>query len=252
MMPLRFLPARSHGQPAAAGPLASLAALAALASLTGCGNGTPGRELFPLADGHRWVYDVATEWENNVVEHETRVFTSHGSDRLADGPAWRRRSDSGVDYWLRADDSGIYRVASKSDLDAEPKPDAQRRYVLKAPIAVGTAWQASTTAYLLQRRAEFPREIRHSHPDIPMVYTIEAVGQALETRAGRFEGCVRVRGAATLKLFADPVVGWRDLALATTEWYCPGAGLVKLVRSEPAQSTFLTGGTLTMELTEWH
>jgi hypothetical protein len=28
-------------------------------------------------------------------------------------------------------------------------------------------------------------------------------------------------------------------------------GLAKLVRSEPAQSTFLTGGTLTLELTEW-
>jgi hypothetical protein len=243
MKPTRRLPTLAGGV---------LAAAAVAAGVAGCGSGAPGRELFPLDGGHRWVYDVATEWENNVVEHETRVFTSHGSERLEDGPAWRRRSDSGVEYWLRADDSGIYRVASKSDLDAEPKPDAQRRYVLKAPITVGTAWQASTTAYLLQRRAEFPREIRHSHPDIPMVYTIEAVGQALDTRAGHFEGCVRVRGAASLKLFADPVVGWRDLALATTEWYCPGAGLVKLVRSEPAESTFLTGGTLTMELTEWH
>ena len=35
---------------------------------------------------------------------------------------------------------------------AEPVADAQKRYVLKAPIAVGTAWQATTTAYLLRRR----------------------------------------------------------------------------------------------------
>ena len=40
--------------------------------------------------------------------------------------------------------------------------------------------------------------------------------------------------------------------LITTEWYCPGPGLVKLTRAEPtANSTFLSGGSFTMELTEW-
>jgi hypothetical protein len=34
-------------------------------------------------------------------------------------------------------------------------------------------------------------------------------------------------------------------------WYCEGVGLVRLVREEPAHATFLTGGTLTMELTAW-
>ena len=54
-----------------------------------------------------------------------------------------------------------------------------------------------------------------------------------------------------MRLFADPVVGWRDLPLATTEWYCHGPGLVKLVRKEPANSTFLVGGTQTLELMSW-
>ena len=31
-----------------------------------------------------------------------------------------------------------------------------------------------------------------------------------------------------------------------------GAGLVKLLREEPAESTFLTGGKLTMELVDFH
>ena len=55
-----------------------------------------------------------------------------------------------------------------------------------------------------------------------------------------------------MRIYADPVVGWRELPLTTTEWYCAGVGLVKLVREEPAESTFLTGGTLTMELVDWH
>jgi len=225
-------------------------AIALALGLAACG--APSEDsLFPLAKGHRWAYDITTEWENNLVEHEPRVLETLGDDSLESGRAWRRRSDSGVEYWLRSDASGIYRVASKSELDEAPLPDKEPRYVLKAPFTVGTSWRSTTTAYLLQRRQEFPREIRHSHPAVPMNYTIEALGEPVATRAGRFENCVRVRGIAALRLFADPVVGWKDMTLTTTEWYCAGVGLVKLVREEPAESTFLTGGKLTMELVDW-
>jgi hypothetical protein len=231
---------------------ALVAALAAV--LAGCGAAAPGDSYFPLAAGHRWEYDQRIEWENHTIEHETLVLSTEGRERLEGpdgGPAWRRRSDSGVDYWLRSDDTGIYRVASKSDLDPAAKPDAARRYVLKAPFAVGTNWQASTTAYLLRRRQEFPREIRHSHPAVPMGYTIDAVGERVGTRAGRFDDCLRVRGEAKVRVFADPVQGWRDLPLTTLEWYCRGVGLVRLERDEPAASTFLSGGKLVLELTAW-
>mgnify|MGYP003338694896 CR=1 FL=1 len=73
----------------------------------------------------------------------------------------------------------------------------------------------------------------------------------VQTRAGAFKGCLRVKGEAALKLFADPVVGWQDMPLTTLEWYCPGVGLVRLERHEPANSTFLAGGDLTMELLSW-
>lgn len=216
-----------------------------------CGRSDPGDALFPLEAGHRWTYELRTQWENDTRERELRVLETLPAEALDGRPAFRRRSDSGVDYWLRADASGIYRVASKSDLDAAPRPDKDPRYVLKAPIAPGTSWRAGTTAYLLMRREAFPREIRHSHPDVPMTYVIEALGETVAVHAGRFEGCVRVRGSAALRLFADPVAGWRDLPLTTREWYCPGVGLAKLERDEPAGSSFLTGGRLTMELLDY-
>jgi hypothetical protein len=84
-----------------------------------------------------------------------------------------------------------------------------------------------------------------------MTYTIEAPGEPVQTRAGAFSNCLRVKGTAALRAFADPVVGWRDMPLTTTEWYCEGVGLVRLVREEPANAAFLTGGTLTMELVAW-
>jgi hypothetical protein len=231
-----------------------LSITAALTAVLVACSGTPHDALFPLEAGHRWVYEVKTEWEGAAPDTDTQVFTTLGSesvDGLEGGAAWHRRSDSGVDYWLRSDETGIYRVATKSDVDAEPKIDKPPRPVLKAPIAVGTSWQNSTTAYLLRRRQEFPPEIKHTHAPVPMNYRIEAVGQALNTRVGRFERCVKVVGQAQMRLFADPVSGWKDMPLTTEEWYCPGPGLVRLTRSEPANSAFLGGGSLTMELTEW-
>ena len=224
---------------------------ALICSLAGCDTPPPSLSYFPLDAGHRWTYDLKTEWEQEGAEHETRVLSTLGRDTIESGDAWRRHSDGGADYWHRIDDTGIYRVASKSELDAEPRPDAVRRYVLKTPLTVGSSWQAPTTTYLLRRRNEFPREIRHTHPTVPMIYTIDAVGQAVDTRAGRFDDCLRVRGQATVRLFADPVAGWRDMPITTTEWYCKGVGLVRVTRDEPASSTFLSGGTQTMELTEW-
>jgi hypothetical protein len=227
------------------------APIALLTLLAACSAKPPAASLFPLEPGRRWTFDVRIEHEDNSLEHETRVITTESEASFNGATVWRRRSADGVEWYLRADDSGVYRVASKSDIDAEPQPDPQRRYVLKAPVAVGTAWLHPTAPYLLRRRNDFPPEIRHTHPSVPMNYSIEALDDRVEVRAGRFERCVRVRGRAVLKLFADPVAGWRDLPLTTTEWYCHGPGLVKLVREEPAHSTFLTGGTLTMELLEW-
>ena len=225
----------------------------ATALLVGCG-GKQAASLFPLEAGHVWTYRVTTQGGEDASERETLTLRTLGHEDLPaldTQGAWRRRSDTGIDYWLRADDSGVYRVASKTDIQAEPVLDPPRRYVLKAPYTVGTQWQAPTTSYLLMRRNEFPREIRHTHPNVPMNYQIDAIDEAVEVPAGRYAHCLRVRGTASVHIYADPASGWRDMPLSTTEWYCPGTGLVKLERQEPAQSAFLTGGTRTLELETW-
>ena len=219
--------------------------------LAGCGGPGGDTTLFPLEKGHHWTYRVATELENNTVQREEMTLSTLGRADLDGQPTWLRRSDSGANYWLRSDDSGVYRVASRSDIEDEPQLDPARRYVLKRPYAVGTTWQSPTTAYLLEYKQDFPREVRYKHPIIPMNYVIEAVNQKVEAPAGKFDGCLRVKGQAQIRLFVDPVVGWRDVPLTTLEWYCPGVGLVRLERDEPGQSTFISGGRVQMDLAEF-
>ena len=224
--------------------------LVALAA-AGCQREAPSDALFPLAAGHRWVYRVTTQTESNTVEQDTLTLTTLGAERFAGADnksAWHRRGSDGVDYWLRADDSGIYRVASKALLDAAPQLDVPQRYVLRAPFTVGTQWQSMTNAYVLMRRFDFPREVRHTYPPVPMTYRIEAADEAVDTPGGRHAHCLRVRGSASVRVYADPVIGWREVPLTTLEWYCRGVGLVRLERSEPVPSKFMIGGTRTMEL----
>jgi len=225
-----------------------------LALLGGCSSSSGDLQAwFPLSEGRSWQYQISTRGEDPAapVTRSTLTLQTLGAssiEGLSGGPAYLRRSDDGVDYWLRQDDTGIYRVGMRSELQELIQLDPQPRYVLKFPIAVGTTWQAPTTAYLLKRRQEFPREIRHSHPSIPMTYVIESLDEAVSVPAGDFKACLRVRGEGKVRLFVDPVQGWRDVPLVTQEWYCRGVGLVKLIREETAASTFLSGGSTQMEL----
>lgn len=224
----------------------------AAAALAGCGDTpAPSAELFPLEPGHRWVYRQQIEMVGGQGDGHWLTVETLPSEDYAGAEAFRRRSADGVDYWLRRDATGIYRVASKHDLQEEPVKDEAPRYVLKEPLAVGTEWQASTVPYLLARRQGFPMEVRHEGKAVPMRYAIEALDEAVTVPAGRFEPCLKVRGQAVVRLYADGVVGWKDMPLTTTEWYCRGPGLVKLLREEPANSIFLAGGTLELELHSW-
>ena len=220
--------------------------------LAACGNSPGDDALFPLAEGKRWTYRVSTVIdEAESTQRETLVLANRGSDTIDGAPSWRRRSDAGIEYWLRSDATGIYRIASRNPLEREPQLDKPRRYVLQKPYAVGTEWEAPTTAYVLARKNEVPREVRYIHKAFPMHYRIEALAAKVKTPAGEFEGCLRVAGRAEIRLYVDAMFQWRDIPLTTIEWYCPGVGLVKLERKEASPTKFMVGGTVTMELTSW-
>lgn len=232
-----------------------LCCLALLGVLAGCDRSPSGTAMFPLEEGRSWTYRVSTTFDDPALapEHERLVLSARGSDTLKGEALWRRRSSTGSEYWLRSDDTGIYRVASKGPLDLEPRLDEPVRYVLRKPYVVGTQWVANTTSYIYQRRNEFPRELRHltRYKSLAMTYRIEALEETVQTPAGNFKGCIRVDGHAPIRLYVDEILVWKDVPMTTREWYCPGVGLARVERSEASPSKFIVGGTLTMELTAW-
>ena len=124
--------------------------------------------------------------------------------------------------------------------------------MLRKPYVVGTQWEASTVAYILRQRNSVMKELRYNSKPLMMKYRIGALAQKIETPAGTFEGCIRVEGEAKIKLYVDAELVWRDVPIFSTEWYCPGVGLVRVERVETSPSRLLQGGSMTLDLTRWH
>jgi hypothetical protein len=217
--------------------------------LTACSPGGSEPSFYPLTEGRSWTYRVTKNLDDATEpDVDTLSFTMKGPQTLESGPAQRRHSSNGVDYFLRSDDQGIYRVASRDTLEVNPKTDNPPRFVLKKPFVVGTQWQATTMPYVLQRRNEFPKEVRYTTKPIMMVYAIAALEQKIETPAGAFDGCIKVLGEARIRLYVDAQFNWREIPLFSTEWYCPGVGLARVERVENSPSKFMRGGSQTLDL----
>ena len=91
----------------------------------------------------------------------------------------------------------------------------------------------------------------HEVGSLDAIQRIESSTERISSAAGQWEGCLRVKCVATVRLFANPTSGWCDLPLTTLERCCPGVGLLRLERQEPVKSAFLTGGVVKMELMSW-
>lgn len=221
--------------------------LAAAGALAGCAP-SGAVDWLPLGKGQTQTYRVTESGEEHgdtpVISEWT--IAALGLTQLNDETVWQRRHSEGVVFYLRQDTQGIRRVAQKTDIDETPTPDPEPRWVLKAPYTVGTEWSSPTVPYLLKRKNEHPRELKHTHKAI-MAWRIEAVDDEVTTPHGTHKPCLRVVGQAELNLYTDPVNGFTNVPIVSREWYCKGVGLVKFEREETVPRGFMTGGKLVAE-----
>lgn len=210
---------------------------------------TSGADLFPLTVGKTWVYEAETEMTDPEFEKGLTLSVDRKID-FEGKPTWVRRSADGAEYYIQKDATGIYRVASRTDLEEEATLDPRPRYILKTPLQIGSHWDGGLTVpYLIRRLNEFPKDLKHSHK-APMVYRVESLNEEVEVPYGKYSGCALIVGEATVKIFTDPINGFNDVPLVSHEWYCPKVGLVKFDREETVPGQFMTGGKITYLLVD--
>lgn len=201
---------------------------------------------FPLEPGLGWTYRITTEiggrqTESQLVEHNDGIVQIDGL------PHTERVTDQGTRYYVREDQDGVYRAAKRTIVEIKPQPDDPPRWILRRPYEVGSNWSQESHPYVLRRLHPYEAQLA-GNIQFKMSYQIGALGETVEVPAGRFEGCIRVDGDALLSLYADARTGYRDIEINTREWYAPGVGLVKLVRTEPHSSDVFGGGKITLAL----
>lgn len=220
---------------------------APLALLAACSGRDLGNEWFPLRAGDEQTLAVSYRMDE-PREAEEWVMRVDEPAVFQDQAVAVRHHSAGVSYYLKVDEQGVRRVATRTDIDEQPTADAEALWVIKAPYQVGTEWTTVTVPYLLQRRNEHPRDLKHTHK-AQMTWRIEAVDDVVRLADGsEHRPCLRVEGQARLNLYTDPVNGFTDVPLISREWYCKGQGLLKLEREEKVPQGFMTGGVLRAEL----
>ncbi|HTN52106.1 MAG TPA: hypothetical protein VML50_06855 [Anaeromyxobacter sp.] len=135
--------------------------------------------FFPLAVGNQWIY---------VDESPALPPAQRGTRRTV------RILERGADGYFRDNERGELRA------DADCVHDRLRR-LLCGPITRGNSWSSVVSVGSTER------------------YEIAGVGETVETPAGRFQGCVRVRAHNRVNAGTDTVL---EIS------YAPGVGPVRI------------------------
>ncbi len=197
------------------------AAIAAL--LAGCA--PAGHDYFPLGTEQSWEYSLQRTIKGE--KHTGKIVIANLAPATLKGTTLypKRRLDNRLE-WFRKTDKGIFRVGP----GLRPL-----REVLPLPVKVGSQWQDITRVRFLRVTGAFARTFKErAHKDMPIHYVVESVSDTVEVPAGRFENCLRVSGKGSILggQILDQFLGIHEIRVAETDWYAPGVGLVKRVRTE--------------------
>ena len=220
--------------------------------VAGCDKPDNDNPLFPLAEGMRWTYRVEISYDapEAYVDRSTIAMSNLGKVDLNGVETWRRRSDFGNDYWLKIDDKGVHRIASRTPNDKLAVLDTSPRTVIPAKLEKEKKWLTTTVPYFLRRRSEWPFEFKYieRYRNLTMTHTVDSTDQTVSTPAGKFSGCVMIKGVAFIVVWHEEERTYKEAPITSYEWYCPNVGLVKLERSEPTTARFFQGGLMRMTL----
>ncbi len=213
-----------------------------------CRGGEP-QGYFPLEQGLSWEYEVERITPKERLESQLQIVNL--GQREFEGEVYHvRKTSTGNFYYLQRNDDGVVRVSKRTIDEPYPRRGMQERYVIKYPVEVGTDWSYQVEPHLLERPVETRKTIKRWIV-YEMEWRIEATDAQVEVPAGRFEGCLHLRGTAMIDVPRMLSIARDKVTFITDEWYAPNVGLVRLEHKELEDSDQLYGGSITMALSRF-
>lgn len=205
---------------------------------------------FPLDAGRRWEYRVRTTILGETTS-QRQIVRNLASARWHGQDVTVQESGSGFRRYYAAAPEGIKRLLA-DPAASDGGLDGQSQTVLGAPYAAGTQWRAESRLSLIESRTFEPadRIIPRRRP-VTLTYVIESVNDEVTVAAGSFSGCLRVSAGGSARVEVNRGNEMAVVRVSHTDWYARGIGLIKTIRSEDSDSTFLTRGEYAQELHQW-
>lgn len=189
--------------------------------LAGCRKSS---SFYPLDAGLTLEYQALVTPSNRPPTSLVVSITNLPSRRLNGQVVTPQKLDFGGQStfsFLASDGAGVQIYAQQGAADTEPKVSLSPTYYLKFPLSVGAKWSGTIQTALLNDTVGIATET-----------VVESVSEAVTVAAGTFEDCVKTKitGRET-KPVSDGMFS-ATFSIEEYLWYCPGAGLTKLILRE--------------------
>ena len=172
--------------------------------------GATAEDYYPLKEGLTWVYSVSSDKPGVDKITVTSLAPREVQGKTASPRKWEL--PGGVKYYFIAKDGlGVYRYAEQIGDSGEPQVIKPKVYYLKNPVDVGTTWDTAT---------------KMGEGDLHVNIVVESIGEKVQTPAGNFENCVKLKHVGKVK---PKEGGTAPLSITAYEWYAPKVGLVKSI-----------------------
>lgn len=114
---------------------------------------------------------------------------------------------------------------------SDDKLDYQKNhYVLKYPLRVGTEWSVKDMTRVKYREG-FDKVFQTWLP-LTITHKIVKTNETLFVSGKKYTNCIKVVGKGNTSYNVGPPIGNITIEVETTNWYAPGLGLLKTVRTE--------------------
>ncbi len=209
-----------------------------LLAVLAAGCGRESESYFPLDEGWLWEYRITVQRHDVEKSRIRSVVANLAPIELEGGRITPRITENGDVYYYQTGATGIRRAGVRKNGAAEVSWHKKDRFVLKFPLQKGTSWRVSSTTYFSVWTIPTRQNHRIRAP-LTLEYVIEATDDEVSVPAGDFRNCVRIRGVGKTSYKIDDRIGVVNIEVESVEWFAPGAGLVKAMRTEQSPTAVL-------------
>jgi hypothetical protein len=180
-------------------------------SLSACSK--PPATYYPLGEGRTWKYQIAVTTSSGETRAGELTVSNLAARELKGKRVTPQKYEMEIHgqphtmiQYAAEDLYGVFIYAQQEANDVEPKISSTTFYTLKAPLKVGSSWDATVDS--------------PGGAQVSAKATVMSIDEVVDVPAGTFRDCVKVRTAAT-------IAGGKEVEVFS--WYAPSVGQVKTI-----------------------